>query len=147
MCGLCLPHCPTYRLDQHEAESPRGRIALARRLSAGQLEVSEAALAHLDHCLGCLSCQAVCPSQVQYEEILVQTRALLNHAGPPQSRGASLAGESRGSPSPARLRFAASRAALAADVAAMVAEILIVWTHCPRSTADAEPPRFAGQAV
>ncbi|MGB0135257.1 (Fe-S)-binding protein [Dokdonella sp.] len=77
MCGLCLPHCPTYHLDQHEAESPRGRIALARQLASGQLPASEASMAHLDRCLGCLSCQSVCPSQVRYDDILIQTRALL----------------------------------------------------------------------
>ena len=77
MCGLCLPHCPTYRIDPIEAESPRGRIALARALNEGQLAPSPAALDHLDRCLACLSCQKVCPSGVQYEDILVRTRARL----------------------------------------------------------------------
>ena len=77
MCGLCLPHCPTYRLENVEAESPRGRIALARALTSGTLAPTPTAVAHLDHCLGCLSCQKVCPSQVHYEEILVHTRAAL----------------------------------------------------------------------
>jgi glycolate oxidase iron-sulfur subunit len=86
MCGLCLPHCPTYRLDRHEAESPRGRIALSRQLASGNLEPSELALRHLDSCLGCLSCQPVCPSQVRYGEILIQTRALLTPLRPPRSR-------------------------------------------------------------
>lgn len=86
MCGLCLPHCPTYRLDQHEAESPRGRIALARRLASGQLPASAQTIAHLDHCLACRACEAVCPSQVQYEEILIQTRALLKPLRPTRGR-------------------------------------------------------------
>ena len=77
MCGLCLPHCPTYRLAGNEAESPRGRIALAAGLLKGTIGAEPTTLAHLDHCLGCLSCQAVCPSQVRYEEILVGTRAQL----------------------------------------------------------------------
>jgi glycolate oxidase iron-sulfur subunit len=77
MCGLCLPHCPTYRLAGDEAESPRGRIALARALDRAALAPEPAALVHLDQCLGCLSCQKVCPSQVQYEEILVHARAML----------------------------------------------------------------------
>lgn len=86
MCGLCLPHCPTYGLDQHEAESPRGRIAVARRLASGQLPVSAETVAHLDRCLACLACEAVCPSQVEYEEILIQTRALLKPSRPPGGR-------------------------------------------------------------
>lgn len=77
MCGLCLPHCPTYRIDPIEAESPRGRIALARALNEGSLPPAAAALDHLDRCLGCLSCQQVCPSGVRYEDILVRTRARL----------------------------------------------------------------------
>jgi glycolate oxidase iron-sulfur subunit len=89
MCGLCLPHCPTYQLDRHEAESPRGRIAMARQLESGQLPASEATIAHLDHCLGCLSCQAVCPSQVRYDDILIQTRALLAPLRPRSGRVSS----------------------------------------------------------
>lgn len=89
MCGLCLPHCPTYRVDNNEAESPRGRIALARALATGALTPTPSALLHLDQCLGCLSCQKVCPSQVQYEEILVRTRAALVATRPAAERGSS----------------------------------------------------------
>jgi len=83
MCGLCLPHCPTYRLAGNEAESPRGRIALAAGLIDGTITADAAVLPHLDHCLGCLSCQAVCPSQVRYDDILVATRARLDALRPP----------------------------------------------------------------
>ncbi len=77
MCGLCLPHCPTYRISLDEAESPRGRIALARWIASGQLAADPAALQHLDQCLACLSCQKVCPSDVRYDEIISRTRTML----------------------------------------------------------------------
>lgn len=76
MCGLCLPHCPTYGLERHEAESPRGRIAFARQLARGD-DLPAAAVEHLDHCLTCLSCQKACPSQVRYGEIIETVRARL----------------------------------------------------------------------
>jgi glycolate oxidase iron-sulfur subunit len=77
MCGLCLPHCPTYRISLDEAESPRGRIALARWIAGGRLDADPTALRHLDQCLSCLSCQKVCPSEVRYGEIITRTRAML----------------------------------------------------------------------
>src|SRR3546814_15752185 len=50
-CGLCLPACPTYRLDGLEAESPRGRIAMARAWELGTIEPTPIGDAHLDQCL------------------------------------------------------------------------------------------------
>jgi glycolate oxidase iron-sulfur subunit len=80
-CGLCLPVCPTYALDGNEAESPRGRIAIAAALARGQTALPNTELREpLDHCLGCLSCERVCPAGVKYEELLVETRALLGPA-------------------------------------------------------------------
>ncbi|MHB1057385.1 MAG: (Fe-S)-binding protein [Rhodanobacter sp.] len=88
-CGLCLPVCPTYALDRNEAESPRGRIAIASALARGLADPVAELRGHLDHCLGCLNCEAVCPAHVQYGELLVETRALL---GPSPQRPQRLLG-------------------------------------------------------
>ena len=73
-CGLCLPACPTYGHDQVEAESPRGRIALMRAWALETIEPTPTGDTHLDHCLGCRNCEAVCPAGVKYDELLVLGR-------------------------------------------------------------------------
>lgn len=73
-CGLCLPACPTYGRDRLEVESPRGRIALVRAWALDAIEPTATGDAHLDHCLACRSCEAVCPAGVEYGELLVAAR-------------------------------------------------------------------------
>ena len=76
-CGLCLPHCPTYALGATETESPRGRIALAAAAASGAMPAGLDLCLALDHCLGCLACERVCPVPVHYGELLTTTRAVL----------------------------------------------------------------------
>jgi glycolate oxidase iron-sulfur subunit len=85
-CGLCLSACPTYRETYAEASSPRGRIALIRGIAEGRVEVNAPGFLHqMDECLGCLACQAVCPSGVKYGHLLeagrAQARAIKPRAG------------------------------------------------------------------
>ncbi len=80
-CGLCLPHCPTYRLNGIEGESPRGRISLIQGLTDGVLPASDRIAEHLDNCTGCLSCQAVCPANVPYGELIDLGRAEMRRRG------------------------------------------------------------------
>ncbi|MDE2235510.1 MAG: 4Fe-4S dicluster domain-containing protein [Gammaproteobacteria bacterium] len=80
-CALCLPHCPTYRISLDEGESPRGRIALMQAFAGGTLALTPALSAHLDHCLACRACEAVCPAQVPYGKLIDAARALLHERG------------------------------------------------------------------
>lgn len=80
-CGLCLPHCPTYKLSGDEAESPRGRIALMQGLAAGPLNATPALTGHLDRCLSCRACEPVCPAQVPYGRLIDAMRYELRSRG------------------------------------------------------------------
>lgn len=76
-CGMCLQACPTYLLTGLETESPRGRIHLMDALAHGRADPTERVVLHLDRCLGCRACEAVCPSGVPYGRLLEATRAQL----------------------------------------------------------------------
>jgi glycolate oxidase iron-sulfur subunit len=74
-CGLCLQSCPTYLETGLETESPRGRLYLMRALADDVVAMTPNAAGHLDQCLQCRNCEAVCPSGVPYGRIMEQTRA------------------------------------------------------------------------
>ena len=75
-CGLCLPYCPTYRVTQEEAASPRGRIALMRQVTeTGQADGSF--VGFMDACIQCRGCETACPAAVPFGRLMEQTRQAL----------------------------------------------------------------------
>ena len=76
-CGLCLPHCPTYRSTEEESASPRGRITLMRAVESGVLPLNDEFGTFMDRCVMCRGCETACPSGVHFGELMEQTRTVL----------------------------------------------------------------------
>ncbi len=76
-CGLCLPHCPTYRLTGDETASPRGRIAAMRAVADGLVPIDDAFEDMMSFCLQCRACEAACPSLVPFGRAMEGARAEL----------------------------------------------------------------------
>jgi glycolate oxidase iron-sulfur subunit len=73
-CGFCLPACPTYVLWGEEMDSPRGRIYMMAKASQGEAPLDHQFGKHMDNCLGCMACMTACPSGVQYDKLIEDTR-------------------------------------------------------------------------
>jgi glycolate oxidase iron-sulfur subunit len=69
---MCLPVCPTYRETFLETASPRGRVALVRKLQEGELDQSELLLEYLSLCLDCQACASACPCGVNAGELVAE---------------------------------------------------------------------------
>ncbi len=80
-CGLCLSSCPTYRETGLEMFSPRGRIYLMKGVADGRIGMeSDVFQEQMSACLNCRACEAVCPSGVQYGQILEASRTQIEDA-------------------------------------------------------------------
>jgi len=73
-CGLCLPHCPTYRVTGEESASPRGRIALMRQVQWADAPVDDAFTSYMDACVQCRACETACPAGVPFGHLMEGTR-------------------------------------------------------------------------
>jgi glycolate oxidase iron-sulfur subunit len=76
-CGLCLPHCPTFRVTGDESQSPRGRIALMRAVHTGGAPVTSEVRRSFETCVQCRGCETACPSGVPFGHLMEETRAAL----------------------------------------------------------------------
>ena len=85
-CGLCLPHCPTYRLTGEESASPRGRIAAMRAVHEGRAATDETFAGFMDLCLVCRACEDVCPSHVPFGRMMERARTQIEPMRPPGAR-------------------------------------------------------------
>ncbi len=80
-CGLCLPHCPTFRVTGDEALSPRGRIEIMRAVEWRGAEIDDDVVSFMSTCVQCRGCEPACPSGVPYGRLIEQTRTQLAAAG------------------------------------------------------------------
>ena len=76
-CGLCLPHCPTYRVTGLEIASPRGRITAMRSVEDGTTKIDAEFVRSMEECVQCRGCEAACPSGVPFGNLMSDTRAAL----------------------------------------------------------------------
>jgi glycolate oxidase iron-sulfur subunit len=81
-CGLCLPHCPTYRVTGEESASPRGRIAAMRAVQWDGLDPDDEFTGFMDACVQCRGCETACPSDVPFGSLMATTRATLASTRP-----------------------------------------------------------------
>jgi len=70
-CSLCDLHCPVLRVSPDFPGPKNGGPGLARLRAAGEVAVLDG----LDLCLGCRSCDTVCPSGIRPAELIVRPKA------------------------------------------------------------------------
>jgi glycolate oxidase iron-sulfur subunit len=76
-CGLCLPHCPTFRVTGEEALSPRGRVAAMRAVQWEGAEADDEFVRFMETCVQCRGCEPACPSAVPFGRLMERTRVTL----------------------------------------------------------------------
>jgi glycolate oxidase iron-sulfur subunit len=86
-CGLCISLCPTYKLFQIEAETPRSRVRTIDKIINGNTTVYNEEIKHLNNCTQCRACETLCPSKMAYGRLFDLAREKRFNAGALERRG------------------------------------------------------------
>ena len=126
-CGLCLPHCPTYRVTGFEAASPRGRITAMRAVELDGAPLDATFERYMEECIQCRGCEAACPSggavrasHGGYPRRAQRERSVQHPSAAPDRRVARVPGRAAAPPAAAGVDLAARRRPTAAPGAAPV---------------------------
>ncbi|WP_028583261.1 (Fe-S)-binding protein [Desulfogranum mediterraneum] len=76
-CGACQAHCPVYDQERSEGTVARGKLALAKALLNGQVQIEQRLAEDLSLCLMCGSCVLKCPNKVPTDQIVGAMRRLI----------------------------------------------------------------------
>lgn len=83
-CGFCQAGCPVFRVTGEEHSLSRGRMALARGLMLGSLDLTPDVMHALDDCLLCRGCTAHCFPALKTDEVVTTIRhAYITRHGQP----------------------------------------------------------------
>ena len=73
-CGFCQAGCPVFRVTGEEHSLSRGRMAIARALMLGNLELTLEVVHALEDCLLCRGCTAHCFPALKTDEVVTAIR-------------------------------------------------------------------------
>jgi glycolate oxidase iron-sulfur subunit len=83
-CGFCQAGCPVFRVTGEEHSLSRGRMAIARGLMLGNLELTPEVVHALEDCLLCRGCTAHCFPALKTDEVVTAIRhAYITRHGQP----------------------------------------------------------------
>jgi glycolate oxidase iron-sulfur subunit len=76
-CGAANATCPSYLVLNEENDSPRGRNKLIRDMLQDGRPPDSATVEHIDRCLSCNACTALCLAKVDFMHLMDQARGYI----------------------------------------------------------------------
>jgi glycolate oxidase iron-sulfur subunit len=73
-CGKCKSRCPTFRVEQREWASARGKLSLSDAFVKGEIDVSPKFIKAISECLTCGQCKVSCPNDIDIPSIIQSAR-------------------------------------------------------------------------
>jgi glycolate oxidase len=80
-CGFCRAGCPTFEQTSLESRNARGRMLVAYKMLAGEIEPTPEVAQTFYECTTCNNCTYVCPCQLKVADVVMGARKRLFEEG------------------------------------------------------------------